>query len=44
VEAGKEVEDWILPHEGDLLKVLTFEELLPQTVDLVFLDGKFSPS
>lgn len=43
-EAGKEIEDWIQPHEGDLLKLLEMKELLPHTVDLVFLDGMSSPS
>lgn len=39
VEAGPDVEEWIHPHEGDLLEILQNEELLPKTVDLLFLDG-----
>jgi predicted O-methyltransferase YrrM len=38
-EAGKEIEDWILPHQGDLLKILAMRELLPESIDLLFLDG-----
>jgi predicted O-methyltransferase YrrM len=38
-EAGKEVEDWILPHKGDLLKILAMKELLPESIDVLFLDG-----
>jgi hypothetical protein len=39
-EAGQVVEDWITPHEGDLLEVLAKDEVLPPIVDLVFLDGE----
>jgi predicted O-methyltransferase YrrM len=38
-EAGPDVEEWIHPHEGDLLEILQNEDLLPKTVDLLFLDG-----
>jgi predicted O-methyltransferase YrrM len=39
-QAGKDVEDWIVPHQGDLLEILESNDLLPQTVDLLFLDGE----
>lgn len=42
-EAGTEVEDLITLHEGDLLQTLANVTLLPETVDLLFLDGVFSP-
>jgi predicted O-methyltransferase YrrM len=38
-EAGPDVEEWIHPHEGGLLEILQNEDLLPKTVDLLFLDG-----
>lgn len=38
-EAGAEVEDRITLHEGDLLQTLANETLLPEVVDLLFLDG-----
>lgn len=41
-EAGQDIEDWIMPHEGDLLKVLAMQEILPRTIDLLFLDGMWT--
>jgi predicted O-methyltransferase YrrM len=38
-EAGKDVEDWIDARSGDILEVLKEDDSLPDTVDLVFLDG-----
>lgn len=38
-EAGKDVEEWIDARPGDLLEVLEQDDSLPETVDLVFLDG-----
>lgn len=38
-EAGKDVEEWIDTRLGDLLEVLKQDDSLPETVDLVFLDG-----
>ena len=40
-EAGHDVEDWITFKEGDLLQTLTRDEILPKTIDLLFLDGLF---
>lgn len=42
-EAGKEVENLITLHEGDLLQTLADVALLPEVVDLLFLDGMFFP-
>lgn len=39
-EAGEDVEGWISSEEGDLLEVLARDDLLPETVDLLFLDGE----
>ena len=41
-EAGDDVESWITSGEGDLLEALVRDDLLPETIDLLFLDGKFS--
>lgn len=41
-EAGKDVEDWIHPYEGEILEVLKENKSLPATVDLLFLDGMCS--
>jgi predicted O-methyltransferase YrrM len=42
-EAGAEVEALITLHEGDLLHTLADNTLLPEVVDLLFLDGMFYP-
>ena len=42
-EAGPGVEEWITAHEGDLLLLLQTENILPATVDLLFLDGNTLP-
>jgi hypothetical protein len=39
-EAGREIEDWIFPVEGDVLEVLQDDSILPKTIDLLFLDGE----
>lgn len=41
-EAGPEINDWIFPFEGDLLEVLQNDDILPKTIDLLFLDGEFT--
>lgn len=38
-EAGTEVEDLITLREGDLLQTLADDTVLPEIVDLSFLDG-----
>ena len=39
-QAGTSVAEWIHPREGDLLEILADETNLPDTVDLLFLDGQ----
>jgi hypothetical protein len=39
-EAGPEIGDWIIPVEGDILEVLQDDGVLPETIDLLFLDGE----
>ena len=41
--AGPEVDDWIHPRQGDLLEILQEGQGLPQTIDMLFLDGKAIP-
>lgn len=38
--AGSDVNDWISPRQGDVLEILDADKSLPQTVDLLFLDGE----
>jgi len=38
--AGPDIEQWINPIDGDLLEVLAKSTKLPETVDLLFLDGE----
>lgn len=39
-QAGTSVTEWIHSKEGNLLKILADEANIPETVDLLFLDGK----
>lgn len=39
-EAGSKVQSWIRPHQGDLLEVLKDDNVMPEKVDAVFLDGR----
>ena len=41
-EAGPQVEEWVDSREGDLMEVLNNDKHLPETVDLLFLDGMYS--
>lgn len=41
-QAGAAVADWIHPKDGDLLEILAEGTNIPDTIDLLFLDGKSS--
>jgi len=39
-EAGADITDWITQVEGDVLEVLQDGSILPEAIDLLFLDGE----
>ena len=41
-EAGEEVEPWIELREGDLRETLLVEEGMPEQIDMLLIDSKFS--